>query len=640
MNNDGIDDIFLFGNQQKNFVVHKGLEKGEYSPPIKKFFFFPIDDIKWLTKSKRGDDYYVFVSRNKRIAGLVSFTKSYSLQLLNTINFNSYPSSIEITDLDSNGINEALIYGNNFDGIIVLQNDGYKLVSDTLYKQSVFSNVSELDFNQDEVNDLVVLDALNNSISFLENSEIGGFYSTREIEYEKSLHSLNIIDIDGDTFDDLLLISNGEMEILLGDSVFSYEQKLKLNIKFNLGKSVICDLNLDNKKDLVSINSIDNETLIFFDFFSPDNYINLPLEGITDLKIKNINSGDVLFLLSKKGKVQVISNKSKWGEDFNLVIGGYPGSIQNLIRQKPLNSVIISSDSESNKIKLINLTQNGIFKSIKTLLFSNDLVRYSFSDNFSIIARYSPKKRLLEILDLKGDSEEYNNSKYLYTKYPINQMLIDGSNNFQIIGYDREVLFRENIKAEDGNYTAQQIVKIDSAVITSFISNNGDIYFWSNVKEYDYLFNKYNDGNTKELYRISNEDSVDFKAVILPDQSNASNKILTIINGGIKQSVIIIDKEKVFTYDTDYDFLQNYQFSHNLKFYSKFFESGALFEYKRELKQLKQFKFNKKNKKIDPGNNIDEINLNDYFLSQYFSYNYLIYSNKENNSITFKVLDK
>jgi len=91
-NSDGIEDLILYGNQAKNFVLHKGLSDSTFAPPVKKFFFFPIDDFKWFNTSDDGENFYIFVSRNRRIAGIVSFTSNYSLRLLNQIDFNSYPS--------------------------------------------------------------------------------------------------------------------------------------------------------------------------------------------------------------------------------------------------------------------------------------------------------------------------------------------------------------------------------------------------------------------------------------------------------------------------------------------------------------------------------------------------------------------
>ncbi len=197
---DGVKDLILYGNNQKNFVLHRGLKDSTFSKPIRKFFFFPIDDFKWLTKSKSGEDYYIFISRNKRLTGIVSFTSSYSLQLLNTIEFNSYPSSIKIVDLDQNGKNEALIFGNNFNGIQQITNNGYRLENSELNNENVYSDIVIKDFNQDDLEDLIAIDVIKNSISFLENTEFNGFIPIRGIEFDESIYSIESLDYDNDSF--------------------------------------------------------------------------------------------------------------------------------------------------------------------------------------------------------------------------------------------------------------------------------------------------------------------------------------------------------------------------------------------------------------------------------------------------------
>ena len=204
-NEDVIKDLFLFGNQGKSFVIHQGLEDSTFSGPTKKFFFYPIDDFKWLTKSERGDDYYIFVSRNRRLVGLVSFTKSYSLQLLNTIKFNSYPSSITISDFNKDGINEALIYGNNFYGVKLITNDAYLLNSQPVIDEDVFTNVEILNFNQDDLDDILALDAMNNKLTFFENTDGTEFLVNRGIQFNEPVNSFQIYNFNQDNFFDLKL---------------------------------------------------------------------------------------------------------------------------------------------------------------------------------------------------------------------------------------------------------------------------------------------------------------------------------------------------------------------------------------------------------------------------------------------------
>ncbi|MCB9207201.1 MAG: hypothetical protein H6611_07840 [Ignavibacteriales bacterium] len=60
--------------------------------------------------------------------------------------------------MDNDGKNEALVYGNNFNGIVKIENDGYRLNQEIVFPQSVFSDLILLDFNQDEINDVIGAD--------------------------------------------------------------------------------------------------------------------------------------------------------------------------------------------------------------------------------------------------------------------------------------------------------------------------------------------------------------------------------------------------------------------------------------------------------------------------------------------------
>ena len=281
---DGVKDLILYGNNQKNFVIHRGFRDSTFSKPIRKFFFFPIDDFKWLTKTKSGTDYYLFVSRNKRLIGLVSFTNSFSLQLLNSIEFNSYPSSIKIVDLNKNGKNEALIFGNNFNGIQHITNNGYKLENFELNIENVYSDIILQDFNQDDLEDLIAVDVIKNSISFLENNEFSGFVPIREIEFDESLFSIEVLDYNNDNFTDLIVAKENGLEILLGDSVYSYTKQSEFKTPFTSSQFILADLNKDSTYDLFKINSLGDQLVMYSNIFKEKEPINIEFGGISFIK--------------------------------------------------------------------------------------------------------------------------------------------------------------------------------------------------------------------------------------------------------------------------------------------------------------------------------------------------------------------
>ncbi|MCW8850444.1 MAG: hypothetical protein OQJ81_10740, partial [Melioribacteraceae bacterium] len=635
---DGIKDLILYGNNQKNFVLHRGLKDSTFSKPVRKFFFFPIDDFKWLTRTKSGTDYYIFISRNKRLTGLVSFTSSYSLQLLNSIEFNSYPSSIKIVDLDKNGKNEALIFGNNFNGIQQIANNGYRLENFELNNENVFSDLVITDFNQDDLEDLIAIDVIKNSVSFLENNEFSGFTGIREIEFEESLYSIESLDYNNDSFNDLIIAKENGLEILLGDSVYSFTKRTEFVTPFTSSQFIIDDIYKDSNFDLVMLNSLYDQLVIYSNMFKPKSPINIEFNGISfisTLKKKNSNS---LIVLSKKGRILCLTSIKKKKKPFSFIVGGIPNNLVYLSWKDSLYSKIFISNSKDNSITVVKYDSSENFTELENKTILNSYSKFTVSPSGNLIACYSVNNRLIEITPIISDNFNSTNPEFVYASYEIDDLIIDNQNSVQVLELFEKELFHETIINKNGRYLSKEIFSIDTQVVKTKMLKNGEIFYWtqnSNVFE----FKQSVLGNPKLLLKTTSENSLNNSIKILAENSGKSD-LITIISDESNEKIFILNGTKVQQYKSKRRFFTGNTSNDNIiKYYNFGSRNKMILIYNELQRSIIQLAVDENAKMIIMRKTIEDIDLNDYFVHRFDGKMYLIYSDKNKNCLTFKVLD-
>lgn len=635
---DGVKDLILYGNNQKNFVLHRGLKDSTFSKPIRKFFFFPIDDFKWLTKSKSGENYYIFISRNKRLTGIVSFTSSYSLQLLNTIEFNSYPSSIKIVDLDQNGKNEALIFGNNFNGIQQITNNGYRLENSELNNENVYSDIVIKDFNQDDLEDLIAIDVITNSISFLENIEFNSFIPIRGIEFDESIYSIESLDYDNDSFSDLIVAKENGLEILFGDSVYSYTKRSEFITQFTSPQFIIADLYKDSNFDLVNINKLEDQLTIYSNMVNTTDPINIEFNGLSYISILKKKNSNSLVVLSKKGKILNLSSIKKKAKPFSFIVGGIPNQLKYLSWNDSLNSKIFIGNSRNNSISIVNYDSAENFAELENKTLLNSFSDFSVSPNASLISCYTLKNRLIEIVSNSKKEVNSSNQEFVYTSYEIDDLLIDKQNSIQVLELFENELFHESIIKKNGRYLSKEIFSIDTQVVKSKILSNGEIYYWTQNSN-TYEFKKSVLGNPKPLLKTSAENSINTNILISPE-SSGKNELITIISDDSKEKIFLVNGNNIQLYKSNKKIISNNISDAVLvKFYSFGRQKKMIFIYNHLQSKIFQFTVDESNKMIILRKTIEEIELNDYFVQRFSGKMYLIYSDRIKNCLTFKVLD-
>ncbi len=625
-NNDDITDLFLYGNKEKSFVIHKGLKDSTFSKPSRKFFFYPIDDFKKFTKSKSGNDYYLFASRNKRLVGLVSFTKSYSLQLLNSIKFNSYPSKVKVVDLNKDGINEALIYGNNFNGIVKIENDRYFLNSEKLVEQGLFSDVEILDFNFDGLQDIITVDILNNSLKYFENNGEGIFVLSREIDKINNIYSLDKYNFNNDSFTDLVLGTELGMEILEGDSVYSFSKSWNLGNQRAIENVLFSNINNDKETDIIIPHYSEGKLEFLFDAKENSDNYNFFIDGLTDFQ----RNDGVYLALRRSGFLNIYSANKKWGKDFSFSVNG---KLQNITHNNSDFNKIIYNDIDENSINVLEIDSDGNFSKTTKFQFFNYFSNFKYFDDLNLILGYEKNLRLLRFVDIEKSE---NHEDYFYTNNPIIQVNLNDDKTISILESNKEGFALEKIRKTEDEIESLENIFIDSSYQSIILNKSGEVLYWQNL-DTNYVLNKFENGKSTKIFSFSNIDSVINSSTFIYPKNSKNNSILSIIFSDEEENIFLIENSLVnkykFNIDKDDLALQKAKIK-----YSFLDNKELLFIYDKESLSFYIFAINRQNKTIEQKTIIEHINIIDYFVTNYFGKTYLVYTNSENNLITFKIL--
>ncbi|PID62530.1 MAG: hypothetical protein CR986_01215 [Ignavibacteriae bacterium] len=622
-NKDNVNDIILFGRQSKSFVLHKGIKGSTFSHAIKKFFFYPIDDFKWFNKSKSGTNYYIFISREKRIAGLVSFTKNYSLQLLNTVKFNSYPTSIEICDFTSDGKNEALIYGNNFNGIEIIQNNGYNLNTCRILKQNSFADLSIMDFNQDGMKDIIAIDVLSNSIKFFDNIDNLEFAQSRTIERESIIHSINSFDYNSDSFVDLISVTDNNFEVFYGDSVYSFTELEKSNSQFTHSKLLFNDFNRNDKMDLVSLDKINSSIIFQFDYLTNNNIFKFKVDKVSELKNEKRN----ILIYKTTGTLYRISDKQKNETDFSIFANNEALKINYATQEKNKSINIIYNSNNESSLSLFNLDDKANLKSLISYDFTNTNNEFGFSDDAKMLIGYTKDSKLLEIINLKNSNKPQH--LYFYSRYPVNNFFWNDDNQISLIETNKNNLFLEKVKLHSDYCLTESTNLIDSSLVSSVATTPNNIFFW-NKKNTNYSLIKVKNNNRKKIINIKRK-NFPKEFSMITNYSN-KNEFLTSIKSDSKEKIYWIKNNRYIKLSSKNSakIILN---ENNSKLYSS---SNKNYLFVSENNFVKKYKINEKLKTITIKDSIKTNNLNDFFITNFFGETYIIYTDTLNNLISFK----
>lgn len=494
---DDFPDIVLLNGLEKNVIEIKGENNLFAGKPHEKFFFYPISELKKLNYKEGSGDIFIFVSRKERICGLLSFTKYGTLQLLHQTTFDQYPEKIIVGDTDNDDKNEAIIFGSNFKGLVLLEEKDFVFHRKSIASDRVFSEAQFVDLDYDGFLDIVAYDLFAGKISFFYNDQEGNFFDYRELETTSVIKNLKVDDFNLDGYNDLLFHSGNELSIFQGDSVSSYSNKRIIEFDEELIDYEVADFNLDGLKDLAIIDSESNLKVKFS--ASADSLLEaityFRKEGLIDLAIYNKGKKRGLIVLSENGELYSIFNYIMDKSKIQLSIGTRPSVINSFRYSDSYYQDICFLDNDDGKLKLLLRGNSGIFLKYMEILLSYDYSNIIIPKNQKPLTTfffYTPGEKLIGRVQADLSTATYKKEKF-YSYKPISEIRIEETRE----GQTAYALLYENNVVELKKY---------------FFESESTVIEEADTLQVDVLNPTLAMGSTKKIfYWTSNEKSIQLK---------------------------------------------------------------------------------------------------------------------------------
>lgn len=432
---DGFPDIVLLNGVKKDVVEISGKNNLSVAEQREKFFFYPINDLKKLNHKATDRDIFIFISRKERICGLLSFTKFGTLQLLHQTSFDNYPEKIITGDIDNDSNNEAIVFGSNFEGLMLLREKDFVLRRKSIAKERVFSEAQFVDLDYDGFLDIVAFDLFAGAITFFYNDQEGNFFEYRQLETTGVVKNLKVHDFNRDGYSDLLFQTENSLNIFKGDSVSSFTETKNIEFDEKLVDYALSDFNNDGLNDLAII---DEANFLKISFAStPDSLlasiVYFKKDGLTDLEVYNRGKKKCLLVLSDTGELYSISNFIMNKSKIQISLGIKPTVVSSFRYSDSYHMDLCFIDSEDGKLKIILRGNSGVFLKYLEIPINYNYSKILIPKNQKPLTTfffYTPGEKLIERVKVDLSLASFKKEKY-YSYKSISELKIEEEGDSQ-----------------------------------------------------------------------------------------------------------------------------------------------------------------------------------------------------------------
>jgi len=410
-NQDSLKDLILFKTGERKYSVHRAITATKFTESSDKSFEFPLDDI--ATYSSRGTE-LIFASRNARTVGIASISYYGLMQPIFRKELNSYPSKIYAADMNNDGFNKIIAAGNSFAGIELINPKDSRKKSTSLFTEKSFESLAILDFNYDYYNDIIAIDFLNNQIVFINNYSDDYFVIERTLPYLDKISDLRLAKFNNDDFYDLMFLTESSVDILLGDSVYSFSKKISIPTGTRADNYALGDFNNDGNNDVAFIKSA--EEMIYISLSTGAKGFLHPFPFLNNANIKDIytvtGNGPRIVSLVNTGRLITLSRVENNEKDFSIGIGTNISAFGSFSTNG--YSYLYLEDEKNLNIKIFQHSGSQPFRMMYSfpLLKKHDIVRTDVIKNGVVrFFCYSNNSSLLEIIDFDLSANKTSRNK-------------------------------------------------------------------------------------------------------------------------------------------------------------------------------------------------------------------------------------
>ena len=645
-NNDQLTDLLLFDNNKKGYAISKGNESN-FLHPVEKRFPYSINYITYAFE-QNNKPVYLALSRKSRLALLIQITPDGIIVPLNKVQFKSYPSYAKVGDFNNNGEYEAIICGENFNGITVLKFSSNGAISQNkIVTESVFRKADFIDLDYDGYLDLVCLNEINNTLDYFYNTHDGLFRKDRLTAFDEKIINYELTDYNNDKFTDIVVSRKIGFEILKGDSVSSFSNNIVLNLQDQPDDFVLTDLNENGFRDLAFLNK--RKGILNIIFSEKNDSLNSGISYLNNIKYWQFGfsadkRGKLLLLLTKNNSLLIINKCSKIEDNTKIVLGSKIGTIQkfNFNRIENAGLAFINTDEVFLNILLNNKSKlfNKLYK-VKLSEIPDQIKTFNINKTYFFVL-YKANTSFCEVINFDFKHNTYKKMR-VFTSAPMHDVIIyKEKDNICLklltkykgrIFINKYILEENNFELDDNELLATNVfdAKIDT-------KNHDFIYYWNLRKDKRYFdFYSYNASKDehKQISSISlNSCNNIYVNSILMEGNKRKDNYLCFIYADYNYYLLIYNplkndvNLKILSNDSPFE-LNDFSIRNRLVT-----DNNFLFINNSNNNYLASYKFTGNslifNKKLSSNETTN------YFIGQYNNKNFAVYTSTENNFINFK----
>lgn len=489
-NFDGYRDLLIYNSTSNKYATLISDSKSNFSSASEKFTSSAIEDIH-IFSIGTAEKKFLIASRKTKQVALATFSKNGMMFLSNRVKFRGFPSSIDVSDINDDGKPEGLVCGSTLNGLYLLSEKNKTLKETKIVEGKIFSSASFIDLDYDSFADIAAIDQLSNSIILYYNDKFGIYRESRSIGLDGDVNEFKTADLNSDGFTDLVFVKRNQFEVLLGDSVSSFQKKIFISTPVRPDKYSILDFNGDGFNDIAFINTETGSLYISFaqgtnKFYPPVLY--MKKSGLVDLSAYIDRTGKKLAVLSSDGKVYLINTIGIDDSSFSITAGSNPiaGNTFDFLNDGYKGLCFIDEGDQS--LKLFMSERRNLFRtyfSIPLAVSHSNILVDDSQAKIKTFYCFSKGESTIEIIKMNLESYKYSKLA-LYTDKPIEDLKLssDRLKDWQtlfVLCKEGKNLFLQSFEIRDFRKASSAIYSVGPNIDKAWLSFGvyRDIYSFS-----------------------------------------------------------------------------------------------------------------------------------------------------------------
>ncbi len=649
-NSDGYRDLFIYNSNLNKYITLQSDPNSNFINIAERYLSSPVNDLHAFGNETSGKRYLID-SRGKREVSLALFTRNGSLNFSGRIKFNGSPSKVDAADIDGDGRPEGLVSGTSIDGLYIIKENNRSFRETKINSGRIYSWSSFIDLDYDSFPDIAAVDPISNSIIFFNNNRTGKFFESRSIGFTGEIKNIKCADINSDGFTDIVLANNKRFEILLGDSVSTFNKKMIIDTPVNPDKFEILDFNGDGFNDIAFIDIQKGELYIMFaknsvSFYPPLLY--MKKNSLVNMTSYIDRAGRKLAVLSSDGKLFLINSIGLNDSNFMVSMGTSLKGIQVFDYMNDKYRDISFIDEYSRSLKIFLSERRKLFRTYFSVPLSDAHTEICVDDinpKIKTFYCYSKGKRLIEAVRINLENGK-SSKQILYTDYPVEDLnlLSDRLKDWQTLS----VLIR------NGQQLLLQIIEMrdfkKSASASSSVISDSE-QGWINMDIYTDIYSVSHAAGKLELTKlVFNKKIIEKKNIFTLDMKaeDKSNVDLVCINETVGRSkpvgvFVSVNQSSSFYYILNKNYQKyplKYPLSDKMKPVYSIAEGNEMpsfFYFRKDKNILERIVPDGQTLKSTEFNHVESKDLNNYLVAEINKgRTFLIYLNNANNTLSIE----